>query len=161
MKKIAVARYSDLQPLTPTAALVSNTDLVVIRHDDGASVLYGRCLHRGALLADGHVDGDNLICGLHGWDYRFRSGISEYKNEERLPRFSAWVENDTVLVDQDEVRDWERENPQPYKRDTYLGQYADVHGAPEEPFNREIQNLARFGLSKVGHHGPVSAMGSR
>ncbi|MCP5481426.1 MAG: alpha-hydroxy-acid oxidizing protein [Spirochaetales bacterium] len=159
MKKIAVARYSDLQPLTPTAALVSNTDLVVIRHDDGASVLYGRCLHRGALLADGHVDGDNLICGLHGWDYRFRSGISEYKNEERLPRFSAWVENDTVLVDQDEVRDWERENPQPYKRDTYLGQYADVHGAPEEPFNREIQNLARFGLSKVGHHGPVSAMG--
>ena len=48
------------------------------------SVLYGRCLHRGALLSDGRVDGDNLICGLHGWDYRIDTGVSEYNNDEVL-----------------------------------------------------------------------------
>ena len=76
----------------PEAALVANTDLVVIKYDDQVSVLYGRCHHRGAMLADGHIDGDNLICGVHGWDYRYRSGISEYENDQRLPVFSAWIE---------------------------------------------------------------------
>jgi phenylpropionate dioxygenase-like ring-hydroxylating dioxygenase large terminal subunit len=25
-------------------------------------VLYGRCAHRGALMSDGYVQGDDLIC---------------------------------------------------------------------------------------------------
>ena len=29
----------------------------------------GKAGERGALLADGSVDGDNLICGVHNWDY--------------------------------------------------------------------------------------------
>ena len=53
------------------------------------SVLYGRCAHRGALMSDGYVDGDNLMCGLHGWDYRLDTGISEYNNSETLPKFSS------------------------------------------------------------------------
>ena len=39
-------------------------------------MLYGRCLHRGALLADGRVEGGDLICGVHGWDYRHLTGVS-------------------------------------------------------------------------------------
>ena len=30
-------------------------DLVIVRRGDEHSVLYGRCLHRGALLADGDI----------------------------------------------------------------------------------------------------------
>ena len=41
----------------------------------------------------------------------------------------------------------------------YLGLYQDVHGGPEEPHNSYIQGLARDGLSKLGHHGAMSAMG--
>ena len=67
------------------------------------SVFYGRCLHRGALLADGHVRGKDLICGVHNWDYRLDSGISAYSNDEALPRFAAWVEDGLVLVDADEI----------------------------------------------------------
>ncbi len=130
-----------------------------MRWDDQLSVLYGRCLHRGALLADGHVRGKNLICGVHEWDYRVDTGVSEYANSEALHRFEAWVEGDGVFVDPDEVRAWAVAQPQPYQRDTYLGLYADVHGAPEEPHNHYIEHLARYGLSKAGHHGPVSAMG--
>jgi glutamate synthase domain-containing protein 2 len=156
-----VARWSQLEDRTPEYALVSGVDLVVIRFDERVSVLYGRCLHRGALLADGEVQGDNLICGLHYWDYRVDSGVSEYENAEALQRFEAWIDPDTdsVYVDADEVAAWAEENPQPYKRDEYLGLYADVHGTPEEPHNHYIQRLAKEGLSEVGHHGTVSAMG--
>jgi len=79
----SVATWSSLEDRTPAYALVAGVDLVVIRYDDNVSVLYGRCLHRGALLADGHIDGHNLICGLHNWDYRYDTGVSEYANNSR------------------------------------------------------------------------------
>ncbi|HSM59201.1 MAG TPA: Rieske (2Fe-2S) protein, partial [Longimicrobiales bacterium] len=88
----SVARWSDLEDRRPAHALVAGVDLVVIRHDDRVSVLYGRCHHRGALLADGYVDGPNLICGVHGWDYRYDTGVSEYNNDEELHRFGAWID---------------------------------------------------------------------
>ena len=100
-----VAVWSDLEDRKPAYALVSEVDLVVIRHDAEVSVFYGRCLHRGALLSDGHVDGANLICGVHNWDYRLDSGVSEYSNAEALKKFRAWIDTDadSVLVDEDEV----------------------------------------------------------
>jgi glutamate synthase domain-containing protein 2 len=163
MRKQKVAALADLEPLTPAHALVANVDLVIVRwSEDGeehASVLYGRCHHRGALLADGHIEGENLICGVHFWDYRYKSGISEYNNGERLPRFESWIEDGAVFVDADEIEAWERDNPQPFQREAYQGNYADVHGAIEEPHVRAIHDLATNGLEKVGHHGPAAAMG--
>jgi glutamate synthase domain-containing protein 2 len=161
VNKRQIARWQDLKPLEPAYALVSGVDLVVLRwaDEDRASVLYGRCMHRGALLSDGHVEGSNLICGVHGWDYCYKTGISSYNAAERQQRFQSWVEEGGVWVDEDEIKAWERDNPQPYDRDAYQGLYRDFHGGPEEPHYKYIQHLAEFGLSKVGHHGRVSAMG--
>ena len=103
MKALPIVSLDDLEDRVPAHALVADVDLVVIRFDDEVSVLYGRCAHRGALMADGHVDGDNLICGVHGWDYRLDTGVSEYNNTETLPKFSAWIEDGEVLVDEDEI----------------------------------------------------------
>ena len=156
-----IATWSELKDREPAYALVADVDMVVIRYDDHVSALYGRCLHRGALLSDGSISGDDLICGVHQWDYRYDTGVSSYNNEEALHKFEAWIdrEEDAVYVDEAEVRDWAVDNPQPYDRDAYLGLYADIHGTPEEPYNGHIQSLARDGLDAVGHHGPVSAMG--
>lgn len=159
MKKTKVAEWSTLADREPEYALVANVDLVVVRYDDAVSVMYGRCLHRGALLADGKVSGMDLICGMHNWDFRCDTGISAYDNKECLEKFNAWVEDDSVWVDEDEVVAWEADHPQPYNREKYQGLYADVHGAPQEPHTKLIHQLANDGLSKVGHHGPVAAMG--
>jgi glutamate synthase domain-containing protein 2 len=158
-KPTKVATFSELQDRKPGYALVAEVDLVVVRTDDTAKVLYGRCLHRGALLSDGFVAGDNLMCGLHGWDYRLDTGVSEYNNAEALQCFSVLVENDGVFVDEEEVRAWALKHPQPYQRKKYLGLYQDVHGTPEEGETGYIQRLAREGLSKLGHHGAFTAMG--
>ncbi len=160
VNKVAVATYSQIPDRKPQYALVAEVDLVVVRFDDEVVVFYGRCLHRGALMSDGHVRGRNLICGLHNWDYRLDSGVSEYANEEKLPKFTSWVEGDDVLVDADEIQAWAQDNPQPFNRDAYLGLYADTsHGTAEEPHNGLIQQYARDGLSKTGHHGIVESMG--
>jgi len=159
MHKLAVKQWHELEDRIPTHALVAGVDLVIIRVDDGVNVFYGRCHHRGALLADGSVEGPNLICGLHGWDYRLDTGISEYHNEEVLQKFSAWIEDDQVLVDEGEIADWVSVHPQPYKRDEYQGAYRDFTGTVDEPDVDSIRVLANDGLSKLGHHGPTEAMG--
>lgn len=159
MKKLAVLDWSSLADRTPEHVLVAGVDLVVIRYDDEVSVLYGRCAHRGALMSDGHIDGQNIICGVHGWDYRYDTGVSEYDNSEVLPKFAAWVESGQVWVDEDEISAWASAHPQPFDRDAYQGAYQDPTGTKDEPHVKLIRKLANDGLSKMGHHGPSSAMG--
>jgi glutamate synthase domain-containing protein 2 len=159
MQPVKIATWSEVPDREPVGALVDGVDLVIVRFDDNHSVLYGRCLHRGAHMADGRVAGDNLICGLHGWDYVFHTGVSSYNDAERLAKFSSWIEGDDLLVDADEIRAWTREHPQPYDREAYQGAYQDPHGTPEEPHVGLIRRLANEGLDYLGHHGPVTSMG--
>jgi len=161
VRPVRIATWHELDPSRPHGVVVEGVELVVVRWpgEEHVSVLYGRCLHRGALLADGSIHGDDLVCGLHGWDYRFRTGVSAYHNEERLERFTAWVEDGAVWVDADEVAGWASAHPQPWRDDDYQGRYQDFSGTPAEPFVGEIRELAAHGLDRVGHHGPMVAMG--
>ena len=156
----AIATWSEIADREPASAQVAGVELVIVRFDDNHSVMYGRCQHRGALMADGHISGEDIICGLHGWDYGYRTGISSYNNTEKLHKFASWVEDDQLFVDADEIAAWEIENPQGgYDDDAYQGRYQDPHGTPDEPHVALIRKLANEGLSKMGHHGPVTAMG--
>ena len=159
MKPVRIATWAELPQREPVGAFIEDVDLVVIRNGEDHSVLYGRCLHRGALLADGHVQGRNIVCGLHGWDYRIDTGVSSYDNNEQLKRFASWIEDGDVFVDADELNDWLQDHPQRWNRNAYQGAYQDLHGTPEEPQVHEIHSLAHNGLANVGNHGPVAAMG--
>ena len=159
MKPEKIVEWAALEDRSPAGARVGEVDLVVVRWDDNHSVLYGRCLHRGALMCDGRVSGRDLICGLHSWDYRVETGVSAYANSERLQRFSSWLEDGWVHVDADEIAAWARDHPQPWDPGTYQGRYQDPHGEPTEPHVGEIRRLAGSGLEHTGHHGPVTSMG--
>lgn len=155
-----VATWSELGDRDPTYALVEGVDLVLVRFDEEVRCFYGRCLHRGALMSDGYVRGEDLVCGVHDWDYRLETGVSAYDNSEALPRFACWVDEEgEVMVDAAEIADWAEDNPQPYDRDAYLGLYQDHSKASHpETANGHIQGLARTDPAEV-HHGSVSAMG--
>ncbi|MBC8755521.1 Rieske 2Fe-2S domain-containing protein [Kordia sp. YSTF-M3] len=156
---IEIAKISQLKEKEPTHALVLNTDLVIIKFEKNISILYGRCLHRGALMSDGFIEGDNLICGLHGWDYRYDTGVSEYNDAEKLHKFTTHINGDIISVDETEIEAFQIQHPQPFKRDEYLGTYADTHPEATEPYTGFIKDLAKNGLKNHGHHGPSSSMG--
>lgn len=158
-KPVAIVNFNSLSDKQPTHAQVENVDLVVIRYGDEFSVLYGRCLHRGALLSDGFVEGHNLICGLHNWDYRIDTGVSEYNNSEVLQKFKAVKKGNDIYVDSEEIRQFHIKHPQPFSRDQYLGDFADTHPESTEPYTGYIKELAQHGLKNYGHHGPTAAMG--
>ncbi|AMW77911.1 glutamate synthase [Acinetobacter sp. TGL-Y2] len=155
--------FDSLDVLKPAYALAANVDLVVLRltEDDPEQVvvMYGRCQHRGALMSDARIQGDKIVCGLHGSHYNFKTGINPRYITKNLQKFKAWIENGNVYVDLEEIAAWEEKHPQNIKRDQYQGLYADSQPAPEEPHNRFILELAKHGLSKFGHHGPTTSMG--
>lgn len=111
---------------------MGEVDLAVTHFDDQVSMLYGRCLHRGALMADGHVGGDNLICGVHYWSYRIDTGVGEDNSAEALQRFTSRIDDDQVWIDRREINTLAIEYSQPYQSDAYLGQYQEPTGTVVE-----------------------------
>lgn len=159
MTSVKIANWSEVPDGVPHGVTARGIDLVIVRRGAEHSVLYGRCLHRGALLADGHLEGEDLICGLHGWDYRISTGVSAYNNAEVLRRFPSVVVDDELCVEAEALDHFAEMHPQPYDPDVYQGYYQDPHMVPEEPFVQLIHELAAHGLTKTGKHGPVAAMG--
>jgi glutamate synthase domain-containing protein 2 len=161
MNLIQLCKVSTLQEKQPAHQQVNGLDLVLIKYNDGkdVSVLYGRCLHRGALMSDGYIDGDNIICGVHDWDYRIDTGVSKYNDKDILHKFYSEIKADYIWIDENEINDYLKEHPQPFNREEYLGQYADTHPESTEPYTGYIKALAKNGLKKFGHHGPSASMG--
>jgi 5,5'-dehydrodivanillate O-demethylase len=64
---IAVAAELDGRP--PRHVRMLGEDLVLYKGDGGYGLLAARCAHRGASLAYGRIEGDNIRCPYHGWMY--------------------------------------------------------------------------------------------
>lgn len=166
---VGLVALDDLEDRTPVGVSAEGVDLVVVRFDGAHSVLSGRCRHRGARLADGTCVGDDLICGVHGWDYRIDSGVSSYNDREHLHRFDSVVDDGVIHVERAELVEYRRRHalrvvdeaadPIAAGHAEFERFYDDPHLTPEEPRVAEIHELARNGLRRVGHHGPVAAMG--
>ncbi len=155
---LPIARLGDLAENSPAAAEADGLDLVLVRRGADVHVFEGRCPHRGALLADGRIEGPNLICGVHGWDYRLDTGISAYNPAERIHKFAAEVVDGTVVIDKADLAAYRSMRPERGVVSTYDRLFDDPHqDTPEEPYVGEIHALARNGLS--GPHGRVAAMG--
>lgn len=60
------------------------------------------------------------MCGLHNWDYRYDTGVSEYRHDEVLKQFTARVEDDAVWVDAAEIATWTAKKPGPMWLDQWI-----------------------------------------
>lgn len=67
----ALARFAEPGPHAITAA---GRDLVVVRTSGGLSCFDGLCPHQGALLGEGELIGDRLVCRNHRWQFDAASG---------------------------------------------------------------------------------------
>ena len=128
VNKIAIKSWDELEDRAPAHALVADVDLVVVRFDDTVSVLYGRCAHRGALMADGYVDGDNLICGVHAWDYRLDTGCQRVQQQRDPAEVQRLGRTRPGLGRRGRDRRLGKRHPQPYQRDAYQGALPGPHG---------------------------------
>ena len=74
---IRVANLDELHGDGPHAMAANGFDVVVVRTPAGFRAFEGRCPHQGALLGEGELDGDQLVCRNHRWRFRVDSGQRE------------------------------------------------------------------------------------
>lgn len=99
MEPVAILSYEDLSRDEPVGRLVEGVDLVaVLDVSHVARVYYGRCQHRGALLADGPMEGEHLVCTLHGSTYDAETG----RNRDDIQLLTAQLHR-PPLLDEDPV----------------------------------------------------------
>jgi cytochrome P450/nitrite reductase/ring-hydroxylating ferredoxin subunit len=61
----------------PFALTIDGFDVVVVRTQKGLKAYQGRCPHQGALLGEGEMDGDALVCRNHRWRFDAATGARD------------------------------------------------------------------------------------
>jgi nitrite reductase/ring-hydroxylating ferredoxin subunit len=65
----------DVKPGEPTAVVVGDTPVMLLRHGDHLHAIHDRCSHRGCSLSDkGEVDGEIVTCSCHGSQFDLHGG---------------------------------------------------------------------------------------
>lgn len=87
-----------------SAASVGVVRVVVSWNDGKFGVLAARCNHAGGPLADGHLDGDYIVCPWHNWEYHCRTGAGEPGYEaDAVPRYEVMVADGRLYASSEPV----------------------------------------------------------
>jgi nitrite reductase/ring-hydroxylating ferredoxin subunit len=83
-------------------ASVDGRDVAVFRRGEELLAIGNDCPHQGGSLCDGWVEGDIVVCPLHGWEFDMRTGACMTVPGESVPRYIATVEDRTVYLEEAE-----------------------------------------------------------
>jgi cytochrome P450/nitrite reductase/ring-hydroxylating ferredoxin subunit len=93
-----IARLEELRGQGPFALSTGGVDLVAVQGAAGLKVFEGRCPHQGALLGEGELHGDELVCRNHRWRFDLESG-QRRGGPQCLRACPAEVRGDALFVD--------------------------------------------------------------
>ena len=88
----AVGEANQVKPGTVIEVVFWKRSIALFRGEDGVfRAVENRCLHRQIKLSLGEVEGCNLVCAYHGWEYDEDGrvvGIPDLFGRKGLPKFS-------------------------------------------------------------------------
>ncbi|MDQ4049761.1 MAG: Rieske (2Fe-2S) protein [Actinomycetota bacterium] len=58
----------------PRSVVVGDTPVLLLRDGEHLHAIHDRCSHRGCLLSDGEIDGEDVVCACHGSRFRLDDG---------------------------------------------------------------------------------------
>jgi nitrite reductase/ring-hydroxylating ferredoxin subunit len=89
-----------MPPETVCEVVIGPRTIALACDEDGEfHAVDNMCVHLGGPLGRGYVDGDRLVCPLHGWEYELSDGSCVMMPGYCLPRFPVRVEGDDIFVD--------------------------------------------------------------
>ncbi len=95
--EVPVCRLDDLPQGSARHVKVGKSDIAVVRVGEEVFALSNVCRHAFAPLADGFVEGHELVCPWHGWRYDVRQGTTDHPNAD-VRTYPAAVRDGVVFV---------------------------------------------------------------
>lgn len=95
---VVAARLDELKEEIGVCVTVGDTRVALFRLGDEVFAINNVCPHEGGPLADGFVDGHNVLCPLHAWEFDLHTG-RVIGGTESVARYPVRIEGNDVLVD--------------------------------------------------------------
>ena len=99
MPFVSVALLSQLAPGSVIEAAVGDSLYAICNVDGRVYALAGVCPHRGGPLGQGAINGGNLTCPWHAWEFDCRTGAHDYNPAVVAPTFPVQIVGDRILID--------------------------------------------------------------
>jgi len=95
---VRVAAVSDLPPGKVKQISVGERMIALCNVEGTFYALDNVCVHRGGPLSEGYLDGENLECPWHAWQFSVKTGCLTASPREKVPTYEVKVEGSDVLV---------------------------------------------------------------
>ena len=99
MPFVKAGLLSQLAPGTVMEANVADRYYAICNVDGQIHALCGICPHNGGPLGQGAVNGVNLTCPWHAWEFDCRTGRHDYNPDVAVATFPVRVAGDEILID--------------------------------------------------------------
>ncbi|MGH7681187.1 MAG: Rieske (2Fe-2S) protein [Candidatus Eiseniibacteriota bacterium] len=96
---VRVGRVKDVPEGRPEVFDVEDRKIAVYRLEDGFHAIDDICTHDGGPLADGEVDGDQVICPRHGARFSIKTGAAlTFPAITPVESYPVRVEGEELLI---------------------------------------------------------------
>ena len=100
MGRVKVLEVAALPRGEAALAVINGQDVALFRRGEEIFAIGNACPHQGGNLCDGRIEGDIVICPLHGWEFDLRSGVCMTVPGESVPRYDVTVEDGAILLEE-------------------------------------------------------------
>lgn len=98
MKSVAICAIDDLKPGDCRAVRIGGEDIALVNVGGEIHAIENACLHAGAALSGGRLEGSKLACPVHGWRYDVTTGALCVAPDRKLRTFPVTIADGKVAV---------------------------------------------------------------
>ena len=91
-------RKSDIPEGGAATVEIAGCEIAIFHLRAGIYAIENRCLHQGGPLAEGTIEGCEVICPWHAWRYNIKTGRNDFDPGIRVRSFPVKVEAGEVYV---------------------------------------------------------------
>lgn len=100
MARVKVLEVLDLPRGRGVLVSVNGRDVALFRRGGEILAIGNDCPHQGGSLCDGWLEGDIVVCPLHGWEFDVRSGACMTVPGEAVPRYAATIDGTAIYLEE-------------------------------------------------------------
>ena len=98
MRFVSVAQAASIEPGTGRSVEVCGLRIAVYNFEGEIFALDDSCSHRGAFLGAGFLEGDSVMCPMHGWAFHVKTGACLTNPSRPVRVYPVKVEDGEVFV---------------------------------------------------------------
>jgi len=99
MPFVKVGSLRELAPGSVMEAMAGPNSYAICNLDGELRAYAGECPHAGGPLGEGTIEGGNLVCPWHAWEYDCRTGVNTFDENVRLESFPVKIDGDEIWID--------------------------------------------------------------